>query len=109
MLDFSPETFALYFHSDQTGAGSLARTVTGNLPWMTWNVLLAWIPALLGFLTTRTSGAASVVATVACVAFLPNAPYVLTDLEHLVPELRALDGGRAAGVGLALTYGCHAA
>lgn len=52
-----------------------------------WNLFLAWVPWLLslavaGAVRRRHRGAA-VLALVTWVAFLPNAPYVITDFLHL--------------------------
>jgi uncharacterized membrane protein len=48
-----------------------------------WNGFLAWIPLFCALLTTRTRGRFALVAlTATWLLFLPNAPYVLTDLIH---------------------------
>ncbi len=53
-------------------------------PFLLWNLFLAWIPWLLGNAVAR-ARARWVVAAVFPVwlAFLPNAPYLVTDLLHL--------------------------
>jgi uncharacterized membrane protein len=49
-----------------------------------WNGFLAWIPLFCALLMTRTRGRfALVTLTATWLLFLPNAPYVLTDLIHL--------------------------
>lgn len=61
----------------------------GNLPWMTWNLLLAAVPAALSvplFATGRRTTVPWWLGVVVFVAFLPNAPYVLTDVIHLVRQ-----------------------
>jgi uncharacterized membrane protein len=63
-------------------------------PWMTWNLLLALIPWALAVMTFgRTSGAARArrlwwIGAPACLVFLPNAAYVLTDVIHLPRHVR---------------------
>ena len=57
-----------------------------NRSWMTWNLILAFIPAFLAIPLLwrphrRTAGWWIGIAVFAL--FLPNAPYVLTDLIHL--------------------------
>lgn len=66
--------------------GEIADVVRANRSWMTWNLLLALFPAvialvLLGQPHRRTP--AWWIGIAAFVAFLPNAPYVVTDLIHL--------------------------
>src|SRR5689334_20704871 len=53
---------------------------------MTWNLILAFIPALLAvrlFREGRRPSPGRWVGVVVFALFLPNAPYVLTDLIHL--------------------------
>lgn len=56
--------------------------------WILWNLFLAFIPLALSFwLYRRHSYSRSVlwwVAFVVFIAFLPNAPYLLTDIIHLI-------------------------
>ncbi|MEY2568899.1 MAG: hypothetical protein QOE35_3428 [Actinomycetota bacterium] len=68
-----------------------AESVAANGSWMAWNLLLALIPlavAVMLFLhpTRRTLGWWLGVGLF--LAFLPNAPYVLTDVIHLVEDTR---------------------
>lgn len=60
--------------------------------WIAWNLFLAFIPLALSFwLFRRNSHSRSVVWWVAFlvfVAFLPNAPYLLTDIIHLIEAIR---------------------
>jgi uncharacterized membrane protein len=61
------------------------RPELGFLP---WNLFLAWIPwfAALGFAAAR--GPAALAASGALwLLFLPNAPYLVTDLVHLRPRI----------------------
>ncbi len=48
-----------------------------------WNLLLAWIPLCCALVASRARGRMALVAlTATWLIFLPNAPYVLTDLMH---------------------------
>lgn len=61
--------------------------------WILWNLFLAFIPLVLSFiLFKRQSSARPVwwwVLLVVFIAFLPNAPYMLTDIVHLIRGTRA--------------------
>ncbi len=62
--------------------------------WMTWNLFLALIPLVLSLVLFRLPLQRSLVwwiGVFAFVGFLPNAPYTLTDLIHLVQEIREND------------------
>ncbi len=66
--------------TDRNGAGTIGYPTR----FLVWNLFLAWIPLgfALWFSTTRRSWA--MLALGACwLAFLPNAPYLVTDLVHL--------------------------
>jgi uncharacterized membrane protein len=75
--------------------------LVANAGWMGWNAFLALIPLMLARLLFGhrerprwlliTGGAVFV-------AFLPNAPYVLTDVLHLPRDLHYVDGWVAAGL-----------
>jgi uncharacterized membrane protein len=59
-----------------------------QLGYMAWNLGLAWIPVVLGWVILRAARGAAhgpvlVPAVAAWILFLPNAPYLLTDLVHL--------------------------
>src|SRR5687767_11795195 len=70
-----------------------ARLVVGDADWMAWNLVLALIPLWLASRLFRRPTAAAVgrpawwLGVGAFFAFLPNAPYVLTDLIHLDASL----------------------
>lgn len=58
----------------------------GSGPWMVFNTVLATVPAVLAvalFHRDRRRGPAWWAGVAAFVLFLPNAPYVVTDLIHL--------------------------
>uniref|UniRef100_A0A832M360 DUF1361 domain-containing protein n=1 Tax=Oscillatoriales cyanobacterium SpSt-402 TaxID=2282168 RepID=A0A832M360_9CYAN len=59
--------------------------------WMAWNLFLALIPWWLSvwlFQSARNRSIFWWIGLVVFVAFLPNAPYILTDLIHLVEEIQ---------------------
>lgn len=60
--------------------------------WMAWNLFLAFIPlALSVWLFRRTSQSRSILwwmGFLVFIAFLPNAPYLLTDIIHLIHAIR---------------------
>src|SRR5262245_33382879 len=58
--------------------------------WLGWNLILAWVPLLIALVIarrhapgTRPSWLLSGVLGAVWLAFLPNAPYLVTDLIHL--------------------------
>jgi uncharacterized membrane protein len=61
--------------------------------WIIWNLFLAFIPLVLSFwLFRRQTTARSFpwwLGLVVYIAFLPNAPYLLTDIIHLIRGIRA--------------------
>ena len=64
--------------------------LVGNVGWMGWNLVLALVPlGLARFLFGHRERPAWLLwgGGAAFVAFLPNAPYVLTDLLHLPADL----------------------
>ena len=90
---------------------------TGNLgwDWLYWNLFLAWVPLVVAlFVYDRSRKGASGLALLAggavWLAFFPNAPYIVTDLQYL----RDFDGApiwydavlawSAAWAGLALGF-----
>ena len=69
-------------------------TAHGNLAFMVWNSFLALVPLVLSFWLFRGRGShdrriAWWIGLAVFVAFLPNAPYVLTDIIHLVRDIRS--------------------
>jgi uncharacterized membrane protein len=63
--------------------------------WILWNSFLAFIPLVLSFwLFRRKNDARSLlwwIGLITFIAFLPNAPYVLTDIIHLIRGTRVGD------------------
>jgi len=75
-------------------------------PFMIWNLYLAFIPAVLALALFRRSahlGPVWFAGLATWLVFLPNAPYVLTDVVHLVADIRASDS-RAHDYAVLLTY-----
>lgn len=60
--------------------------------WIVWNLFLAFIPLLLSFwLFLRRTKKRSLfwwIGAIVFIAFLPNAPYLLTDIIHLIAAIR---------------------
>ncbi|MFK0729879.1 MAG: DUF1361 domain-containing protein [Gloeotrichia echinulata IR180] len=64
-----------------------------NMSWMTWNLFLAFIPLVLSVWLFRTKLGRSWVwwlGFLVFYAFLPNAPYLLTDVIHLIDDIRRI-------------------
>lgn len=64
-----------------------------NMNWMTWNLFLAFIPLGLSVWLFRNRRGRSWVwwlGFVVFYAFLPNAPYLLTDIIHLIEDIRTI-------------------
>ena len=61
--------------------------------WIVWNLFLAFIPLILSFwLFLRRSKQRSLLwwlGLIVYITFLPNAPYLLTDIIHLIEAIRA--------------------
>lgn len=83
-----------------------ALTIRPHRSWMTWNLLLAAVPAALAlglFALPHRRRAAWWLGVVAFVVTLPNAPYVVTDLVHLRHSVSiASTDGKVLGVVLPL-------
>ena len=86
----------------------LARALLADpWPWLAFNLGLAWVPVALGAIASR-GKRALVLAGPLWLLFLPNAPYLLTDLVHLrsrppVPlwfDVALLGGAGALGLAL---------
>ncbi|RDI61642.1 DUF1361 domain-containing protein [Nocardia pseudobrasiliensis] len=76
---------------------SLLGLLQRNFFWMSWNTLLAWIPVGLALLLFRAGRVPWSPlwwgGLVLFVLFLPNAPYVVTDLVHLRYDVRFVADG----------------
>ncbi len=65
-----------------------------NSRWMSWNLFLAFVPLALSAWLFRRKRSRSLlwwVGFLVFFAFLPNAPYVLTDVIHLITEIRIVN------------------
>ncbi|HEY9752020.1 MAG TPA: DUF1361 domain-containing protein, partial [Coleofasciculaceae cyanobacterium] len=65
-----------------------------NSFWMGWNLFLALVPLVLSLFLFQAGSRSSPIwwlGMLAFVAFLPNAPYVVTDLIHLIVAIQATD------------------
>ena len=75
-------------------------------PFMLWNTFLAFVPfglALALFRRSATRTAAWWAMFVVWLAFLPNAPYVITDVVHLVDDMQRTPADRH-GYALLVVY-----
>ncbi|NMG19305.1 DUF1361 domain-containing protein [Brasilonema bromeliae] len=64
-----------------------------NINWMTWNLFLAFIPLALSVWLFRNGRGRSWVwwlGFIVFYSFLPNAPYLLTDIIHLIDDIRTI-------------------
>lgn len=73
--------------------GNALETYNRTCGWIVWNLFLAYIPLLLSFvLFRRDKLSRSAWWWIGClifIAFLPNAPYMLTDIIHLIRAVRS--------------------
>jgi uncharacterized membrane protein len=69
-----------------------ARVIAHTYDWMAWNLVLAVVPLALAVALFRQGVERRVLwwaGVVAWLAFLPNAPYVITDVVHLFDDIRS--------------------
>jgi len=87
--------------------GPLAEVVVRNRFWMTWNLILATVPLALAVPLFRHRGrrrAGWWLGLGLVVLFLPNAPYVVTDLVHLRGDVMAARSDLAVVGGVLPAY-----
>ena len=66
----------------------------GNYGFLIWNLFLAWIPFIIAYFTYTMKFSKKQIYVVVPLAaffwliFFPNAPYILTDFQHLAGSLR---------------------
>jgi len=87
--------------------GPLAEVVVRNRFWMTWNLILATVPLALAvplFRHRGRRGAGWWLGLGLVVLFLPNAPYVVTDLVHLRGDVMAARSDLAVVGGVLPAY-----
>jgi uncharacterized membrane protein len=68
------------------------NVVEWNKGFMVWNTFLAFIPLFLSFWLFNKGRALSILwwlVFLVFILFLPNAPYVLTDIIHMVQQIRS--------------------
>jgi len=65
---------------------------TANLLYLIWNLFLAWIPYLISlyFIKKDISANRFIVYFIFWILFFPNAPYLVTDVLHIVSSLPTL-------------------
>lgn len=76
----------------RTYAGDLRGVAKTHGFWMGWNLLLAFVPVVLSLLLFRRGAHRTMfwwAGVVVWLLFLPNAPYVLTDVVHLFRDIRS--------------------
>jgi uncharacterized membrane protein len=67
-------------------AARVLRTGSSVHTYVAWNLVLAWLPLLFAYLSVRPGSAPRLLRAgfgLAWLLFLPNAPYLVTDLMHL--------------------------
>jgi uncharacterized membrane protein len=73
-------------------AARIAYSDSGRYSGLVWNLFLAWIPFVLAYLTHAFSLKKLLlyfilpITAILWLIFFPNAPYILTDLQHLTKE-----------------------
>jgi uncharacterized membrane protein len=85
----------------------VAEVVLRNRFWMTWNLVLAAIPAVVAVPLFRHRGPRGIgwwAGLVLVALFLPNAPYVVTDLVHLRGDVVSADSDLAVLTGVLPVY-----
>lgn len=90
----------------------VARVARDNHAWMTWNLVLAAIPAALAvalFARPGRRGAWWWVGVAVFLLFLPNAPYLVTDLVHLRGDVVRAPSDGVVLVGVLPLYGAFVA
>ena len=73
-------------------AARIVYSDTGSYATLVWNLFLAWIPFVLAYLAHAFSWKKELlyfvlpITAILWLIFFPNAPYILTDLQHLVQQ-----------------------
>ena len=86
----------------------IGRHLSASLPWMSWNLLLAltpWTLAVWIFREGRPISRPGLAVATLCIAFLPNAAYVVTDVVHLPRHVRAEPSDATVLVGVLPLFG----
>jgi uncharacterized membrane protein len=81
-----------------------------HVHWMGWNLLLAFVPLAIGAILFRAGNRRTVgwwLGFGLFVAFLPNAPYVMSDLVHFPADASAASSMKVVLLGLLPLYACY--
>ena len=81
-----------------------------HVHWMGWNLILAFVPLAIGATLFRAGNRRTIgwwLGFALFVAFLPNAPYVMSDLVHLPADARAASSMKVVLLGLLPLYACY--
>ncbi len=67
--------------------------IISNIPWMSFNIFLALVPVLFGWLIKgTTSKLLRIIYGAVWIIFLPNTLYLLTDLTHIFENIYQVEG-----------------
>jgi uncharacterized membrane protein len=86
----------------------MPEVLASNVGWMLWNLVLAGVPVALAiplFTPGRQVTPLWWTGLAAFIAFLPNAPYVLTDVIHFTADVRSTRSDLVVAFGLMPQYG----
>ncbi len=88
------------------GARTVLEVWAGNATFMPWNLTLAFVPVVIGvfLFRRRTTSFLWWLGLAAFLAFLPNAPYVLSDVIHLADDVRATRADTVVVAGVLVQY-----
>ena len=81
-----------------------------HVHWMGWNLILAFVPLAIGASLFRAGNRRTLgwwLGFALFVAFLPNAPYVMSDLVHLPADAAAASSMKVVLLGLLPLYACY--
>jgi uncharacterized membrane protein len=89
------------------GVRDVLEIWVGNADFMAWNLTLALVPVGIGAVLFRGRGTSPLwwLGLGAFLAFLPNAPYVLSDVIHLADDVRATRSDTVVVAGILPQYG----
>lgn len=69
------------------------RIILSNISWMSFNILLALVAVLFGWLIKRTRWTLlQIVYSIVWIIFLPNTLYLLTDIVHFFQNMQRVEG-----------------
>ncbi|MDQ6659574.1 MAG: DUF1361 domain-containing protein [Chloroflexota bacterium] len=67
--------------------------IISNIPWMSFNIFLALVPVLFGWLIKgTTSKLLRIIYGAVWIIFLPNTLYLLTDITHIFENIYQVEG-----------------